>query len=156
MVVPRPSPFWPPSWNRAKWLSQSFALYRRHLAAVGHGLGRWRSNPSNPLGVLAENNETAAVWDEAFYPLATGKWTRGDSESWRVGSLTKLWACAGLRLGYVIAPSDEGGGRDPEGAAPLVCQRARSSRPSVTSSTGPTFLAGRARSRGWEASSQAS
>lgn len=89
-------------------IEPEFSLYRRHLATVGQGLGRWRSNPSNPLGVLAEDNETALVWDEAFYPLATGKWTRGDSESWRIGSLTKLWACAGLRLGYVIAPTDDG------------------------------------------------
>jgi histidinol-phosphate/aromatic aminotransferase/cobyric acid decarboxylase-like protein len=85
-----------------------FSLYQRHLGTVGQGLGRWRSNPSNPLGVLADNDEQAVVWDEAFYPLATGQWTRGDSESWRVGSLTKLWACAGLRLGYVIAPTDQG------------------------------------------------
>jgi histidinol-phosphate/aromatic aminotransferase/cobyric acid decarboxylase-like protein len=45
------------------------------------------------------------VWDEAFYPLATGRWTRGDEHSWRLGSLTKLWACPGVRLGYVIAPT---------------------------------------------------
>ncbi len=85
-----------------------FSLYQRHLDTVGHGLGRWRSNPSNPLGDLADTDEEAVVWDEAFYPLATGQWTRGDSESWRIGSLTKIWACAGLRLGYVIAPTDQG------------------------------------------------
>ncbi len=84
-----------------------FALYQRHLTKVGQGLGRWRSNPSNPLGILAEEHEESVVWDEAFYPLATGRWTRGDSDSWRIGSLTKLWACAGLRLGYIIAPTGE-------------------------------------------------
>jgi len=82
-----------------------FSLYRRHLPEVDPTAGRWRSNPSNPLGVLAAADETAAVWDEAFYPLATGTWTRGDDDAWRLGSLTKLWACAGLRLGYAIAPT---------------------------------------------------
>ncbi len=81
-----------------------FSLYRRHLAEIRHGAGRWRSNPSNPLGQLAAAADVAAVWDEAFWPLATGTWTRGDDAAWRLGSLTKLWACPGLRLGYVIAP----------------------------------------------------
>lgn len=63
----------------------------------------WRSNPQNPLGLLAPAHERAAVWDEAFYPLATGRWTRGDEHSVVVGSLTKLLACPGLRIGYVLA-----------------------------------------------------
>jgi histidinol-phosphate/aromatic aminotransferase/cobyric acid decarboxylase-like protein len=81
-----------------------FSLYRRHLAEVRRGAGRWRSNPSNPLGQLAAADDVAEVWDEAFWPLATGTWSRGDDTAWRLGSLTKLWACPGLRLGYVIAP----------------------------------------------------
>jgi histidinol-phosphate/aromatic aminotransferase/cobyric acid decarboxylase-like protein len=85
-----------------------FSLYRRHLAMVDPHAGRWRSNPASPLGTLAAPKETAEVWDEAFYPLATGRWTRGDDTSWRLGSLTKLWSCPGLRLGYVIAPDTEG------------------------------------------------
>lgn len=64
---------------------------------------RWRSNPHNPTGRLAAPGETADVWDEAFYPLATGRWTRGDG-SVVVGSLTKLFACPGLRAGYLLAP----------------------------------------------------
>jgi histidinol-phosphate/aromatic aminotransferase/cobyric acid decarboxylase-like protein len=81
-----------------------FSLYRRHLRDVRPGAGRWRSNPSNPLGALAAEHERAMVWDEAFWPLATGTWTRGDDAAWRLGSLTKLWSCPGLRLGYVVAP----------------------------------------------------
>lgn len=64
---------------------------------------RWRSDPHNPSGRLAGPDERAAVWDEAFYPLATGAWTRGGGD-WVVGSLTKLLACPGLRAGYVLAP----------------------------------------------------
>jgi len=81
-----------------------FSLYARHLEQTTPAAPRWRSNPSNPLGQLAAGDDTAGVWDEAFYPLATGTWTRGDENSWRLGSLTKLWSCPGLRLGYVIAP----------------------------------------------------
>ena len=47
------------------------------------------------------------MWDESFWPLATGTWTRGDDDAYRIGSLTKLWRCPGLRLGYVIAPDAE-------------------------------------------------
>ena len=82
-----------------------FSLYARHLMAVHPRAPRWRSNPHNPLGTLAAADDVALVWDEAFWPLATGTWTRGDENSWRLGSLTKLWACPGLRLGYAIAPS---------------------------------------------------
>jgi histidinol-phosphate/aromatic aminotransferase/cobyric acid decarboxylase-like protein len=64
---------------------------------------RWASNPNNPTGLLADATATADVWDEAFYPLATGAWTRGDPGSIVVGSLTKVFACPGLRLGYVVA-----------------------------------------------------
>jgi histidinol-phosphate/aromatic aminotransferase/cobyric acid decarboxylase-like protein len=75
-----------------------FALHPRQ--AVGP---RWRSNPNNPTGHLAPAAETADVWDEAFFPLATGRWTRGDVGAVVVGSLTKVFACPGLRLGYVLA-----------------------------------------------------
>ena len=71
-----------------------FALYPR-----GSG-PRWRSNPHNPTGRLAPPDERAEVWDEAFFPLATGRWTSGHPLV--VGSLTKLLACPGLRIGYVV------------------------------------------------------
>lgn len=63
---------------------------------------RWRSNPHSPSGLLAGDDETADVWDEAFFPLAAGRWTRGDDVP-VVGSLTKLLACPGLRAGYLLA-----------------------------------------------------
>jgi histidinol-phosphate/aromatic aminotransferase/cobyric acid decarboxylase-like protein len=78
-----------------------FSLYPRH------GGPAWRSNPHSPTGRLAAGDATAGVWDEAFFPLATGRWTRGD-DAWVVGSLTKLLACPGLRVGYVLAPDASG------------------------------------------------
>ncbi|MHB1709859.1 MAG: aminotransferase class I/II-fold pyridoxal phosphate-dependent enzyme, partial [Acidimicrobiales bacterium] len=62
----------------------------------------WRSDPHNPSGRLATPDQAAGVWDEAFYPLSTGSWTAG-RPGVVVGSLTKLYACPGLRLGYIIA-----------------------------------------------------
>jgi histidinol-phosphate/aromatic aminotransferase/cobyric acid decarboxylase-like protein len=89
----------------AGWVEPpEFSLYERHLQRLEPGAPRWRSNPNNPLGTLAGADDHAAVWDESFWPLATGTWTRGDDDAYRIGSLTKLWHCAGLRLGYVIAP----------------------------------------------------
>lgn len=81
-----------------------FSLYARHLTSRDAGAPRWRSNPHNPSGRLAADDEHAAVWDEAFYPLATGEWTRGD-DAIVVGSLTKVFACPGLRVGYVLCPT---------------------------------------------------
>jgi histidinol-phosphate/aromatic aminotransferase/cobyric acid decarboxylase-like protein len=66
----------------------------------------WRSDPHNPTGLLAARGDRADVWDEAFYPLATGRWTAG-RDGWVVGSLTKVLACPGLRVGYAIAPTVE-------------------------------------------------
>lgn len=84
-----------------------FSLYARHLPPGGGRCpqARWRSNPHNPTGLLARPSERAAVWDEAFWPLATGTWTRGDADRGAliIGSLTKLFACPGLRIGYVLA-----------------------------------------------------
>jgi histidinol-phosphate/aromatic aminotransferase/cobyric acid decarboxylase-like protein len=85
-----------------------FSLYARHLREVTRDGPRWRSNPHNPTGRLADVGERAAVWDEAFYPLATGRWTRGDADAFVVGSLTKVFACPGLRVGYVVAPDAAG------------------------------------------------
>ena len=83
-----------------------FALYRRHLAEVDAGGPRFRSDPHNPTGLLAGPAQEAAVWDEAFYPLATGRWT-GGGRPLVVGSLTKLFACPGLRVGYLLAGEAE-------------------------------------------------
>jgi histidinol-phosphate/aromatic aminotransferase/cobyric acid decarboxylase-like protein len=75
-----------------------FALHPR--TGVGP---TWRSDPHNPSGRLATADEHVDVWDEAFYPLATGRWTAARPSLATVGSLTKLFACPGLRLGYLIA-----------------------------------------------------
>jgi histidinol-phosphate/aromatic aminotransferase/cobyric acid decarboxylase-like protein len=92
-------------WQPEGWVDEpDFALYARHLDVVTPGAPRWRSNPHNPTGRLAAAEETAAVWDESFYALATGDWTRGDAGAVVVGSLTKLFACPGLRIGYVVMP----------------------------------------------------
>jgi histidinol-phosphate/aromatic aminotransferase/cobyric acid decarboxylase-like protein len=94
-----------------------FSLYARHLAVIERSAPRFRSDPNNPTGALAALDERAGVWDEAFYPLATGRWTRLSAPGARahdaavvVGSLTKVLACPGLRLGYVIGPADGGEG----------------------------------------------
>jgi histidinol-phosphate/aromatic aminotransferase/cobyric acid decarboxylase-like protein len=97
-----------------------FSLYPRA------GGPRWRSNPHSPTGQLAADEDTADVWDEAFYPLATGTWTRGDG-TWVVGSLTKVLACPGLRAGYVLAPDGSAArqvrARQPEWSVNgLVCE----------------------------------
>jgi len=95
---------------RTGWVDEpDFSLYRRHLESLDPSGPRFRSNPHNPTGVLAAPDDRAGVWDEAFYPLATGRWTRGDVDrgSVVVGSLTKVLACPGLRLGYVLAPDPD-------------------------------------------------
>jgi histidinol-phosphate/aromatic aminotransferase/cobyric acid decarboxylase-like protein len=88
------------------WVDEpDFSLYRRHLPTFDPAGPRWRSNPHNPTGRLAGPDERADVWDEAFWPLATGTWTRGDATV--VGSLTKLLACPGLRVGYVYSVDED-------------------------------------------------
>lgn len=92
----------------AGWVDDpDFSLYRRHLPSLSADAPRWRSNPHNPTGLLAPPEERAGVWDEAFFPLSTGRWTRGDPGTPVVGSLTKLYACPGLRLGYALLPTVE-------------------------------------------------
>ena len=90
----------------AGWVEEpDFALYRRYLPTLDRSGPRWRSDPHNPTGTLASPRERAAVWDEAFYPLATGRWTSG-RDAIVLGSLTKVFACPGLRLGFVLADED--------------------------------------------------
>ena len=75
--------------------------------------------PPQPVGrCWPAPDETAGVWDEAFLPLAAGAWTRG-RPGWALGSLTKAFACPGLRLGYAVAPDADGGRRPAPGPAGL-------------------------------------
>ena len=97
--------------GRAAVAAPEFSLYARHLneaidPAEDPDAPLIRSNPNNPTGRLAAAGDVAAVWDEAFYPLATGAWSRGDVAGRAaivMGSLTKVFACPGLRVGYVHA-----------------------------------------------------
>lgn len=84
-----------------------FSLYRRHLRHLDPGGPRWRSDPHNPTGRLAAGDDRADVRDEAFYLLATGRWTRGDAGTTVLGSLTKAWAMPAVRVGYVLAADEE-------------------------------------------------
>lgn len=68
----------------------------------------WRTDPHSPTGRLAGPAERVDVWDEAFYALATGRWTAGRAGAVVVGSLTKTFHCPGLRLGYVVLPPESG------------------------------------------------
>jgi histidinol-phosphate/aromatic aminotransferase/cobyric acid decarboxylase-like protein len=89
----------------AGWVDDpDFSLYARHLPRLDPGAPRWRSDPHSPSGRLAAPADRAGVWDEAFLPLAVGSWTRG-RPGWALGSLTKAFACPGLRLGYAMAPT---------------------------------------------------
>jgi threonine-phosphate decarboxylase len=89
------------------WVDEpEFSLYRRHLPRLDPGAPPWRSDPHNPSGRLVAAGDGAGVWDEAFLPLAAGRWTRG-RPGWALGSLTKAFACPGLRLGYAVAPTAE-------------------------------------------------
>ena len=110
-----------------------FALYRRHLPILDPGGPRFRSDPHNPSGRLAGLADEAEVWDEAFYPLATGRWTQGE-RAVVVGSLTKLLACPGLRAGYVLA-------RDPELVARLARRQPRWSVNGLVAAALPDLLA---------------
>ena len=90
----------------AGWVDEpDFSLYRHHLARLDRAAPRWRSDPHSPSGLLAGPADRAGVWDEAFLPLAAGVWTRA-RPGWALGSLTKAFACPGLRLGYALAPDD--------------------------------------------------
>jgi histidinol-phosphate/aromatic aminotransferase/cobyric acid decarboxylase-like protein len=92
------------------WVEEpDFSLYWRHIPRRDPAGPLFRSDPHNPTGRLADPGARAEVWDEAFYPLATGRWkAAGRSDSIVLGSMTKVLGCPGLRIGYVIVPEDDG------------------------------------------------
>jgi threonine-phosphate decarboxylase len=98
------------------WVDEpDFSLYRRHLRRLSPGAPPWRSDPHNPSGTLADwsgngAGEDVMVWDEAFLPMSAGTWTR-DRPGWALGSLTKAFACPGLRLGFAVAPTADDAAR---------------------------------------------
>lgn len=102
---------------------------------------RWRSDPHSPSGRLAAPGDRAEVWDEAFYALATGRWTAG-RDGVAVGSLTKTFHCPGLRLGYVLG--------DPELLARLRARQPHWSVGTLALAVLPDLLAG-ADLSGWAA-----
>lgn len=122
--------------GRGRVVSPEFSLYERYLRELAVDAPLFRSNPNNPTGALAGDGDVAEVWDEAFYQLATGRWTRGDAErgSIVVGSLTKLLSCPGLRAGYVICP-------DPEVAARLAARLPQWSLNGIAAAALPDLLA---------------
>jgi threonine-phosphate decarboxylase len=103
----------------AGWVDEpDFSLYRRHLPRLDPAAPRWRSDPHSPSGRLVdplagdpaagEGAVGTGVWDEAYLPLSAATWTRA-RPAWALGSLTKAFACPGLRLGFALAPpTDEG------------------------------------------------
>jgi histidinol-phosphate/aromatic aminotransferase/cobyric acid decarboxylase-like protein len=128
--------------GRAAVAEPEFSLYARHLTeavdpAEDPAAPQIRSNPNNPTGRLAAPDDTAAVWDEAFYPLATGAWSRGDVAAGRaavtIGSLTKVFACPGLRVGYVQA--------DPAVIARLAARQPRWALNGLAAALVPELLA---------------
>jgi histidinol-phosphate/aromatic aminotransferase/cobyric acid decarboxylase-like protein len=122
----------------AGWVQEpEFSLYARHLAVSDPTGPRFRSDPHNPSGRLAADGESAEVWDEAFYPLCTGRWSAPGrvGSSVVLGSLTKVLSCPGLRLGYLVAPDDDGAAL----GVPGLHQRLATRQPAW--SVGPLALA---------------
>ncbi len=60
--------------GRGRVEEPDFSLYARHLPVLEATGPLFRSDPNNPSGRLAAPDAQAEVWDEAFYPLATGRW----------------------------------------------------------------------------------
>lgn len=111
-----------------------FALYRRHLACLAPDGLHWRSNPNNPTGALAPSGATADVWDESFLALATGRWEHRAGR-YVIASLTKTFACPGLRMGYVLCAQ-------PRDAAALRARQPRWSVDALVCTLLPELLAG--------------
>jgi len=68
----------------------------------------WWTNPHNPTGAASEfPNGYCGVLDESYMPFAQRRDMRLLPGVMRIGSLTKTFCIPGLRLGYVIACSED-------------------------------------------------
>ena len=101
-AAPRPSPWWRRSRAGRRWRRRS----SRSMPGISP---RWSTRrrireprgsvriPTTRLGGSPTPADDAAVWDEAFYPLATGVWSRGDVAAGRAAVGHRL-AHQGVRL----------------------------------------------------------
>ena len=109
----------PLAWSDA-W-PQPFPHHSDSVSGLPSGRCLWITNPHNPTGQLWDRSSLArllphyalVICDEAFLPLAPEgeahslvPLVRGFPNLVVIRSLTKLFAVAGLRLGYVVAHPD--------------------------------------------------
>lgn len=85
-------------------LSEVLAVERERVIVTNGG--------AEAIALVARELRTGWVEEPEFslyarHPLATGVWTRGDADTVVVGSLTKVFACPGVRIGYIIAPDED-------------------------------------------------
>ena len=88
-----------------------FSLYARHLAHVRPGGTALAVEPAQPLGPPGAARRRGRGVGRGVLAAGHRHVDPRGRRAWRVGSLTKLWGCPGLRLGYVIAPDGDAAAR---------------------------------------------
>ena len=84
--------------------SPTSRLYRRHLPRLDPAAPRWRSDPHNPSGLLAGARRGGRRVGRGVPAAGRRHLDPGPARAGRSGSLTKAFACPGLRLGYAARP----------------------------------------------------